>query len=71
MFPMRSQFAVFTGAGVVKPFALGDLDDRDNYVHLCLGTAAPATRVDFAGGILVDPNGDPNPATTVEVSARE
>jgi hypothetical protein len=64
-------YRVFTGAGVVKPFALGDLDDGDNYVHLCLGTPAPATRVDFPGGILVDPNGDPNPATTVAVSARE
>jgi hypothetical protein len=61
-------YRVTTGAGEVSPIALGDLKDRDNYVHLCLDTTAPAQRVHFAAGIVVDPRGDLNPETTIEVS---
>jgi hypothetical protein len=61
-------YRVTTRDGVVAPFALGDLGDRDNYVHLCLDTEAPAERVSFPAGLLVDPRGDRNPDTTVEIS---
>lgn len=64
----RRGYQVETAAGLVTPFALGDLDDRDNYVHLCLDTAATTSVVRFAAGIVVDPRGDRNPETTVAVS---
>lgn len=60
-------YRVETAQGTVRPFALGDVGDRDNYVHLCLDTEAPAQRVSFAGGVLVDPRGDRNPETSIEV----
>jgi len=63
-------YRVRTATRELKPFALGDLADRDNYVHLCLDTDDPAQRVDFTAGILADPNGDLNPETFVMVSAR-
>jgi hypothetical protein len=62
-------YRVETAAGTVRPSALGDLGDRDNYVHLCLDTPSPATRVHFDAGIVVDPRGDLNPETSVQVSA--
>jgi len=61
-------YRVVTNQGPVRPFALGDLDDRDNSVHLCLATDAPALRVTFAPDLLVDSRGDANPETSVEVS---
>ncbi|HWT79916.1 MAG TPA: hypothetical protein VN648_14105, partial [Candidatus Methylomirabilis sp.] len=61
-------YRVATSRGEVRPFALGDLNDRDNYVHLCLATDVPAERVSFAPDILVDPRGDVNPETSVAVS---
>jgi hypothetical protein len=67
----RSGYQVATGMGTVTPVVLGDLDDRDNYVHLCLDSAAPAQQVSFPAGILVDPRGDLNPATSIEVSSQK
>lgn len=60
-------YTVTTATGEVAPFALGDLGDRDNYVHLCLDTEAAATGVRAAGGVLVDPRGDLNPETALDV----
>ena len=51
----------------VVPFALGDLGDRDNNHHLCLDSKIPAYAVSFPSGHLVDPNGDFNPDTWVQV----
>lgn len=53
------------GGKVVAPMALGDLDDGDNNHLLCLDTEEKAVRVTFPAGVLVDPNRDVNPATTV------
>jgi hypothetical protein len=61
-------YRVETDGGQRAPFALGDLHDRDNYVHLCLDTLDPARRVSFRAGVVVDPRGDLNPATSVAVS---
>jgi hypothetical protein len=61
-------YRVTTSQGEVRPFALGDLNRNDNYVYLFLATDVPAERVTFAAGILVDPNGDVNPETSVAVS---
>lgn len=51
----------------VTPFAIGDIDN-DNYVVACLDDARPAVQVDVAAGEFYDPGGDPNPATSVEVT---
>jgi hypothetical protein len=64
----RAGYTITVGSGAVTPFALGDLNDRDNYVHLCLDTDEPAQRVSFRAGVLVDPRGDVNPDTAVEVN---
>jgi hypothetical protein len=64
----RAGYEVTTSAGTIKPFALGDLHDRDNYVYLCLDEPARPERVRFAPAIVVDPRGDPNPETAVAVS---
>ena len=64
----RKMYAVTTSAGQVTPFALGDLGDRDNYVHLCLDTSARALRVDARAGVVMDPRDDANPATSAAVS---
>jgi len=61
-------YVVESDAGEIRPFALGDIDDEDNYVHLCLKETAPARRVSFKAGIVVDPRGDLNPATSIAVS---
>ena len=52
----------------VIPFALGDLGDGDNNHKLCLDTDERPLSVSFPAGILVDPNDDLNPATTVQVT---
>ncbi|MBO9449486.1 hypothetical protein J7426_04410 [Tropicibacter sp. R16_0] len=51
----------------IAPAALADLGDGDNNHMLCLDTSDRALSVSFPAGILVDPNKDLNPATTVEV----
>ena len=55
-------------SGEVTPFALAELEDRDNNHFLCLDTDDTAVAVSFPGGRLVDPNGDLNPHTTVKIS---
>jgi hypothetical protein len=64
----RLAYRVSTFSGLTIPIALGDIDDQDNYVHLCLGTTSPATAVRARAGVLVDPRDDLNPETTVAVS---
>jgi len=51
----------------VHPFAFGDLEDGDNNHELCLDTGDTPIEISFPAGIFVDPNGDMNPATSVEV----
>ena len=51
----------------LAPFALGDLADGDNNHALCLDTLDKALSVAFPAGYLADPNGDLNPATTIQV----
>lgn len=51
----------------VAPFALADLDDGDNNHLLCLNQTGEPRSIDFPAGLLADPNGDRNPATSVAV----
>lgn len=53
----------------VTPTALADLGDGDNNHLLCLDTADTPVSVAFPAGILIDPNADLNPETTVVVQA--
>lgn len=52
----------------VIPIALGDLGDGDNNHKLCLDTDERVLSVSFPAGILVDPNHDLNPETTIQVT---
>lgn len=52
----------------INPFALAELEDRDNNHFLCLDTADPAVVISFPAGHLVDPNKDMNPDTRIAVS---
>jgi hypothetical protein len=51
----------------LSPVALADVNDNDNYHELCLNTADPATRVRVDPESFVDPNGDPNPASELDI----
>jgi hypothetical protein len=49
----------------VSPVAIADLGDGDNNHLLCLDTADTAVSISFPAGILADPNGDLNPASSI------
>jgi len=51
----------------IAPAALADLGDGDNNHLLCLDTPDTPVAVSFPAGVLVDPNDDLNPATSVAV----
>jgi hypothetical protein len=53
---------------VVKPKAIGDLNDQDNNHELCLGVAGTPISVFFPAGLVVDPRGDRNPDTRIAVT---
>ena len=63
-----SMYTVETESGDRVPTALGDLGDNDNYEHLCLSEATPALRVRAVAGVVLDPRGDANVETSVEVA---
>lgn len=52
---------------VVSPVALADLGDNDNVQDLCLGDATPARRVRVVASTAIDPRGDLNPDTAVDL----
>ena len=52
---------------VISPAALADLGDGDNNHLLCLSTADTPVSVAFPAGVLVDPNDDLNPETSISV----
>ena len=53
----------------VTPIEIADLNDGDNNHMLCVDTTDRPLAVSFPAGIVVDPNGDLNPATTIEVTS--
>lgn len=55
------------GEREVEPFALGDLNDADNHLHLCLDTADRAVAVHVDAGLFFDPGNDANPVSFVPV----
>lgn len=63
----RKMYRVTGDDGALTPFALGDLGDNDNYVHLCLKTTSRVTSVTADASVLVDPRGDLNPTTSLDI----
>lgn len=55
------------GSRRVTPFALAELDDRDNVVDLCLKEPGRPLGAGVAAGMAADPGGDLNPVTQAEV----
>ncbi|GAB4523162.1 MAG: hypothetical protein Tsb0020_41580 [Haliangiales bacterium] len=53
---------------VVTPFAVGDLNDRDNNHKLCLDMEGTPVHIAFPAGFVTDPNEDLNPDTQVAVT---
>ncbi|MEM9488345.1 MAG: hypothetical protein AAGC55_04315 [Myxococcota bacterium] len=51
----------------VTPFDLGDLNDGDNYNDLCLDVAGTPVEVSMDAGVVSDPSGFLNLATTIPV----
>ena len=47
---------------------MADLRDGDNNHELCLDTTANPVRVEFPAGLMTDPIGDLNPATSIDVT---
>ena len=65
----RLGYSVETENGsTVQPIGVGDIGG-DNYEYLYLDTEETALRVNIKSGLLMDPRGDVNPATSVEVAA--
>ncbi|QQO54333.1 MAG: hypothetical protein N838_14280 [Thiohalocapsa sp. PB-PSB1] len=67
----RYTIAMRTEAGdikLVKPFAVGDLNDQDNNHELCLDQRGTPLAVRFPAGLLVDPNNDVNERTRIRVN---
>ena len=64
----QNGYRVKVEMGEVQALDLADTDDSDNYVHVCLDVDSPAQSLSFVAGVLVDPRGDLNPATTVAIS---
>lgn len=57
-----------SGAPVeIAPAALADVGDNDNYLHLCLDVADVPTAVRVEAGTFVDPRGDLNAESRVDV----
>jgi len=56
------------GEQEVVPFAIGDLGDGDNNHELCLDQTGVPLRVSFRAGLLTDPAGDLNPASSIDVT---
>jgi hypothetical protein len=51
----------------VSPSSFADGMDNDNVQDLCIDSAVRATRVSVRENTVVDPRGDLNPATSIDV----
>ncbi len=54
----------------VHPYKLADLGDNDNNIDLCLKEEGIPILVEAEAGIAIDPRGDVNPETRMEVISR-
>ena len=54
----------------VTPFQLADLSDNDNNIDLCLKEEGIPIRLEVNENIAIDPNGDKNPKTEIEILSR-
>ena len=54
----------------VHPFQIADLDDNDNNIDLCIKEKGTPILVEAKEGIAIDPRGDKNPYTKINVIGR-
>ena len=54
----------------VNPFKIADLNDNENNIDLCIKEAGVPISVRADANIAIDPNGDLNPVTEIEVLSR-
>lgn len=66
------QVTVVQGSDTVKvtPFKLADLNDNDNNLDLCLKVNGVPIFIEADAGIAIDPRGDLNPQTHMEIHSR-
>ena len=66
------QVTVIRGADTIKvqPYKLADLGDNDNNIDLCLKEKGVPVLVEAKAGIAIDPRGDVNPRTSMEIKSR-
>jgi len=64
----RQMYTLVVDDSTTTPVALGDINDNDNYVHLCVDDDVVVDEVRATAGGVVDPRNDANPATWVQVS---
>ncbi len=55
---------------IVTPYQLADLGDNDNNIDLCLKETGIPIRVEVDENIAIDPRGDSNPKTGIQVQSR-
>ena len=63
----RETYTLVAQGVTSTPAALGDINDNDNYVHLCVDADVVVDEVHATAGGLVDPRQDVNPATWARV----
>ncbi len=54
----------------VKPFQIADLNDNDNNIDLCIKEKGTPLFIEVDKHIVIDPNGDKNPKTTLSILSR-
>lgn len=55
---------------LVSPFKLADLDDNDNNIDLCLSQKGIPISIEVEENTAIDPRGDKNPKTRVNIESR-
>lgn len=66
------QVTIVNGKDTIKvhPYKLADLKDNDNNLDLCLKEKGIPIFVEADAGIAIDPRGDTNPKTQMEIKSR-
>lgn len=55
---------------IVTPFQLADLEDNDNNIDLCLKESGTPLLLKVNKNVAIDPRGDKNPKTQMEIKSR-
>ncbi|MDT0605957.1 hypothetical protein [Croceitalea rosinachiae] len=55
---------------IVTPFLFADLEDNDNNIDLCLIESGTPLKLKVNKNVTIDPRGDKNPKTQIEIKSR-